>query len=159
MCIDPHIWGLHVNLKKKKNNFLLFCSKSICANYQVLKTILIFFNCSSEQYSIVYMYKSIDRSKQAEFFPLKKSQLSRTSCNIEATRSIQRMQTLWNSNVILPRAYLSDIQNFILIELERAEIQSKEFNKEFLKKKGYCVTVILTFNQRYTTLIGFQPLR
>ena len=43
---------------------------------------------------------------------------------------------LWNSNTNLPRAYLSDISNFILIGHKRTEIQSKETKWVLLKKNN-----------------------
>ena len=53
---------------------------------------------------------------------------------------------LLNLNTNRPRLYLSDISNFILIEHKRAEIQSREVNRELWRKKGYYVTVTLTFD-------------
>ena len=35
-----------------------------------------------------------------------------------------------NTNLYIPRAYLSDKLNFILIGHKRTEIQSREFNRE-----------------------------
>ena len=43
---------------------------------------------------------------------------------------------LWNLITIWPRVYLSDLSNFILIEHKRAEIQSREVNRELQNKMG-----------------------
>ena len=40
------------------------------------------------------------------------------------------IRILSNSNTNIPRAYLSDEMNFILIGHKRAEIQSREVNRE-----------------------------
>ena len=40
------------------------------------------------------------------------------------------IQILSNSNINIPRAYQSDKMNFILIGHKRAEIQSREVNRE-----------------------------
>ena len=44
---------------------------------------------------------------------------------------------LSNSNTNIPRAYLSDKMNFILIVHKRAEIQRREVNRELRRKNGY----------------------
>ena len=59
----------------------------------------------------------------------------------------------------LPRAYVSGRPNFKLIVNKRAEIHSKEGTKELRRKDGNCVTVSLTFNQRSSISIGFEPVR
>ena len=53
----------------------------------------------------------------------------------------------WNLNINRPRVYLSDIPNFILIVHKRAEIQSREVNRELWRKNGYYVTVIWPLTQ------------
>ena len=45
------------------------------------------------------------------------------------------MQVSWNLNVNLRRAYLNDIPNFLLIGHKRAEIHSREVNRELCRKK------------------------
>ena len=54
------------------------------------------------------------------------------------------------------RAYLSDKLNFILIRHKRAEIQSREVNRELWRKNGYYVTMTLTFDPRSPISIGFE---
>ena len=56
---------------------------------------------------------------------------------------------LWNSNTNLPRAYLSDILKFTLIGHKRAEIQSKEVNRDLWRKNWYYVTAKVTNFNRF----------
>ena len=49
--------------------------------------------------------------------------------------------------------------NFILIGHKRAEIESREVNRELGRKNGYYITVTLTFDQRSPISIWFEPLR
>ena len=68
------------------------------------------------------------------------------------------IQFLSNSNKELPRAYLSDKVNFMLIGHKRAEIQSRKVNRELRSKNGYSVTVTLTFDPRSPISIVFEPV-
>ena len=53
---------------------------------------------------------------------------------------------------------ISGIPYFILIRHKRAEIQSREINRDFGRKMDNCVTVTLTFNQRLPISIGSEPV-
>ena len=48
----------------------------------------------------------------------------------DVTMTSSLFRILSNSNTNLPRAYLSDILNFILIGHKRAEIQGREVNRD-----------------------------
>ena len=58
----------------------------------------------------------------------------------------------------LPRAYQSGIPNFSLIRQKRAEIYSREVNRELCRKIEYCVTVTLSFKQMSQISIGSEPV-
>ena len=53
------------------------------------------------------------------------------------------IRILSNLNTNLPMAYLSDKLNFILIRHKRAQIQSREVDRELWRKNGYYVTVAI----------------
>ena len=72
------------------------------------------------------------------------------------TLTSSHIRILSNSNTNLPRAYLSDKLNIILIGHKRADIQSREVNRELVRKNGYYVTVTLTFDPRLPISIGFE---
>ena len=69
------------------------------------------------------------------------------------------IRILWKLNTNRPRIYLSDIPKFIFIKHKRAEIYSREVNKDLWRKNGYYVTVTLTFDPRSPNSIGSEPLR
>ena len=77
----------------------------------------------------------------------------------DVTMTSLPIRILSNSNTNLPRAYLSDKLNFILIGHKRAQIQSREVNRELWRKNGYYATVTLTFDQRSPISIGFERLQ
>ena len=77
----------------------------------------------------------------------------------DVTMTPSPIPILSNSNTNIPRAYPSDKMNFILIGHKRAEIQSREFNRELLGTNGYYVTVTLTFDPRSPIQKGFEPMR
>ena len=77
--------------------------------------------------------------------------------NVTMTSSPIRI--LSNSNANLPRPYLSDKLNFILIGHKRAEIQNREVNRELGRKNVFYVTLTLTFDPRSPISIGFQLLQ
>ena len=63
----------------------------------------------------------------------------------DVTMTSSPIRIFSNSNINLPRAYLSDKLNFILIRHKRAEIQ----NREVLGRKNvFYVTLTLTFDPR-----------
>ena len=69
------------------------------------------------------------------------------------------IRILWNLNTNRPMVFVSDIPNFILIKHKKAEIQSREVNREWWRKNGYYVTVTLTFDPRLPNLIWFEPVQ
>ena len=52
-------------------------------------------------------------------------------------RHYHQIDFLWNLTTNRPRVYLSDIPNFILIVNKRAEIQSREVNRELWRQNGH----------------------
>ena len=60
------------------------------------------------------------------------------------TMTSSSIRFLWDLNTNWPRVYQSHILNFILFEHKRAEIQSREVNREWLRKNDYYVTMTLT---------------
>ena len=77
----------------------------------------------------------------------------------DVTMTTSSIRILQNSNTNLPRAYLSDKLNFILIGHDIAEIQRREVNRKIWRKNGYYVTVTLTFDPRSPISIGFEWLQ
>ena len=68
----------------------------------------------------------------------------------------QRSRSQWlNNHFFLLILYLLP---YCLIRHIRAEIYSREVNKELIRKNGYWVTVTLTFDQRSPFSIGFEPV-
>ena len=55
----------------------------------------------------------------------------------DVTMTSSPVRILSNSNTNLPRAYLSNKLNFILIEHKRTEIQSREVNRELRRNKKH----------------------
>ena len=51
------------------------------------------------------------------------------------------------------------ISNSILIEHKRADVQSREVNKELWRKNGYYVFVTMTFDPRSPISIGSEPVQ
>ena len=77
----------------------------------------------------------------------------------DVTLTSSPIRFLSNLYTSRPRVYLSDIADFILIEHKRAEVYSKEVNRELRRKNGYYVTVTLTFDPRSPISIGFEPVQ
>ena len=77
----------------------------------------------------------------------------------DVTMTSSPIQILSNSNKNLPRAYLSDKLNFILIRHKRPQIQRREVNRELRRKNGYYVIMTLTFDPRSPIWIGFERLQ
>ena len=79
----------------------------------------------------------------------------------DVTMTSSPIRILSNSKTNLKRAcaYLSDKLNFIPIGYKRAEIRSREVNRELWRKNEYYVTVTLTVDQRSPMWIGFERLQ
>ena len=66
---------------------------------------------------------------------------------------------LWSSYTNLQWAYQRGIPNFRLIKHTRAEIYSREINRELWRKNRYWVSVTLTFDLRSPILVWFKQLQ
>ena len=72
----------------------------------------------------------------------------------DVTMTSSPIRFLRNSNTNLPRAFLSDIPNLVLIRQKRAEILCRKLIENYEEKMVNYVTVTLTFDSRSPISIG-----